>query len=57
MIEMNVVKLSKSFGATDIFRNITFEVHTKDRIGIVGRNGCGKTRSVPTALLRSTTTR
>lgn len=33
----------KSFGAQEIFGNITFEVKDKEKVAIVGRNGCGKT--------------
>jgi ATP-binding cassette subfamily F protein 3 len=31
------------FGATTLFRDITFTVGAGDRWGIVGRNGTGKT--------------
>lgn len=33
----------KSFGGQDIFENIAFEVKDKEKVAIVGRNGCGKT--------------
>lgn len=33
----------KAFGAQEIFSNITFEVKDKEKVAIVGRNGCGKT--------------
>ncbi|MDQ0359720.1 ABC-F family ATP-binding cassette domain-containing protein [Breznakia pachnodae] len=33
----------KSFGAQEIFSNITFEVKDNEKVAIVGRNGCGKT--------------
>jgi ATP-binding cassette subfamily F protein 3 len=35
--------LSKSFGAEDIFRGVTFSVPKGARLAIVGPNGCGKT--------------
>ncbi|OCN04529.1 ABC transporter ATP-binding protein [Erysipelotrichaceae bacterium MTC7] len=38
-----ISKGSKSFGAHDIFSNLTFEVKDKEKVAIVGRNGCGKT--------------
>lgn len=35
-------KLTKSFGAKPLFRDVTFGVDEKDRIGIIGPNGSGK---------------
>lgn len=35
-------KLTKSFGAKPLFRDVTFGVSEKDRIGIIGPNGSGK---------------
>jgi len=43
MIEIGVSNLAKYFGADKIFENVTFDVKTKDKIGLVGRNGTGKT--------------
>ena len=43
MIEIGVSNLGKSFGVDKIFENVTFDVKTKDKIGLVGRNGTGKT--------------
>jgi ABC transport system ATP-binding/permease protein len=34
--------ISKRFGATPLFENITFAVHDGDRIGLIGPNGAGK---------------
>ena len=31
------------FGGDVILRDINFEVHDREKIAIVGRNGCGKT--------------
>ena len=36
-------KLSKSFGANDIFEGITLSIPRNARIAIVGQNGVGKT--------------
>ncbi len=36
-------KISKSFGALDIFNNVSLAVPPKARIGVVGPNGSGKT--------------
>lgn len=35
--------ISVSFGEKEVLKNISFEVNVKDKIAIVGRNGCGKT--------------
>lgn len=43
MIEIGINNLSKYYGATKIFEMISFEIKTGERIGLIGRNGCGKT--------------
>jgi ATP-binding cassette subfamily F protein 3 len=40
---LNVQSLSKSYGALDIFSDISFSIPHKSRIGLVGPNGVGKT--------------
>jgi len=40
---ITATSLSKSFGAEDIFRGVTFSVPKGARLAIVGPNGCGKT--------------
>ena len=39
----NAFKLSISFGDTDIFSDLSFDVGAKDKIGLIGVNGAGKT--------------
>jgi ATP-binding cassette subfamily F protein uup len=39
---LNAQALSKSFGATPLFRDIAFTVSDGDRIGLIGPNGAGK---------------
>lgn len=41
MIQIN--NLSKAYGTQVIFDNVGFAVSAGERIGLVGRNGCGKT--------------
>jgi len=43
MIICSVNHIAKSFGGTIIFKDLSFEVQEGTRIGIVGRNGGGKT--------------
>jgi ATP-binding cassette, subfamily F, member 3 len=43
MIELALNKLQKYYGATMVLEDITFEVQTSEKVGIVGCNGCGKT--------------
>src|ERR1700675_4792463 len=33
----------KAYGATDVLRGVTFQVNPRERVGLVGRNGAGKT--------------
>jgi ATP-binding cassette subfamily F protein 3 len=35
--------VSKSYGAHDVLRQMTFQVNPSERVGLVGRNGAGKT--------------
>ncbi|MDR7855147.1 ribosomal protection-like ABC-F family protein [Tissierella sp.] len=43
MIECSVNSLVKYYGANKVFENISFELHSNDRVGLIGQNGCGKT--------------
>lgn len=42
MIELALNKLQKCFGGTMVLEDITFDVKSYEKIGIVGSNGCGK---------------
>ena len=43
MAEITVSKLGKSFGANEIFSDVSFHIDKNDKVGIVGPNGAGKT--------------
>lgn len=43
MIELALKEVEKYFGGNRIFNNITFEVQSTERVGLIGRNGTGKT--------------
>ncbi|WP_428845902.1 ribosomal protection-like ABC-F family protein [Guptibacillus hwajinpoensis] len=43
MMIVTAQTISKMLGGTLIFEHISFEINAKERVGIVGRNGCGKT--------------
>lgn len=43
MIELSLKNVNKYFGANKIFDDISFELHSKARVGLIGRNGTGKT--------------
>ena len=40
---LSLSNIGVSFGATELFKNITFTVAEGERWGIIGRNGAGKT--------------
>ena len=39
---INFEHISKSYGERQLLENVTFYLHSGDRIGIVGVNGTGK---------------
>ena len=41
MIQFN--KVTKSFGAQRLFEDLSFSINRRERVGLVGRNGHGKT--------------
>ncbi|WP_040214564.1 ribosomal protection-like ABC-F family protein [Clostridium polynesiense] len=43
MIELALSKLQKYYGASMVLEDITFEVKSNERVGIIGVNGSGKT--------------
>ncbi|GMQ59753.1 ABC-F type ribosomal protection protein [Vallitalea sediminicola] len=43
MIELGINNLTKSFGANKIFENVSFDIKTGEIVGLIGRNGTGKT--------------
>ena len=43
MPALSVSKLSMSFGERTLFEDMSFEVESRDKVGLIGRNGVGKT--------------
>lgn len=43
MIELSLNNVEKYYGANQVLKNLTFQVSEGDRVGIIGRNGTGKT--------------
>lgn len=43
MIQLELKEIEKYFGGNRIFNNITFEVKSSERVGLIGKNGTGKT--------------
>ena len=41
--ELKVTDLTKTYGEKTLFDNLSFLIHEKDRIGLIGINGTGKT--------------
>ncbi len=39
---LNLTNISVSFGGRDLYKNISFQINSKDKIGVVGKNGAGK---------------
>ena len=40
---INITDLTKSFGSQVLLDNISFQINPKERVGLIGRNGHGKT--------------
>lgn len=42
MIILSLNDIKKYYGATMVIDNVSFEIHEGEKVGIVGKNGCGK---------------
>ena len=42
MIILSLQGVQKSFGTHEVLREVTFALQERDRMGLVGVNGCGK---------------
>ncbi len=43
MIDITFKNIEKYYGVTQILKDVSFDLHKGDKIGLIGRNGCGKT--------------
>ena len=43
MSEVTLNKVNKEYGVKKILTNVSFTINKHERIGLIGRNGCGKT--------------
>ena len=57
MIELGVQNLEKHFGETVLFENITFELKSGERVGLIGANGTGKTTIMKILMSEETATK
>ena len=42
-MRLRIINGAVSYGAETVLEEINFEINNKDKIAVVGRNGCGKT--------------
>lgn len=43
MALLQVKGLTKYFGSDELFSDLDFEIHSGEKLGLIGKNGCGKT--------------
>ena len=43
MPHIQIENISKAYGAHDVLKDVSWAIDQGDRVGLVGRNGCGKT--------------
>ena len=43
MIDISVHEVNKHYGANHVLRGVSFEVHSGEKVGLLGKNGAGKT--------------
>ncbi len=46
MIEISLNKVNKNYGFNNVLKDLSFDVKTKERIALIGSNGCGKTTTL-----------
>ena len=44
MIVLALQEIKKSFGTHEVLKNVSFTLQERDRMGMVGVNGCGKSK-------------
>ena len=44
---LDVQNLTKTFGALELFKNISFSIAAGQRVGLIAQNGKGKSKTLP----------
>ena len=48
---LSVSKLQKEFNGDVLFNNISFEINSRDKIAVIGKNGTGKSTLIVCTLV------
>lgn len=46
MIEISLNKINKSYGFNPVLNNLSFDIKSRERVALIGSNGCGKTTTL-----------